>query len=569
MVVEAPPQVDFALGEDAPRNASARAAQEAAWSVVNVNARAHYSVREALHVQKPAILRALADYDRALLLSAFPDGACPSSLLSKLGPDTLSLVADWAMPGHGRLFSLLLDERLRERRAPTADGAFRVFVRVRPLRDAEVEGGEYVSLDDRASQSLACHDARLARSGRRLSLQHRLYDCDRLFAQSATDADVCATVLQPLLERVVSGVGDATVLYYGQTGAGKTHNLRACAAHVVEQASAEVEVLFIELAAGGCYDLLDDGEGDGKAAVVALRSDEEGRVHVRGARRAVTSSGEQLAALLAAGLQRRATVATDANASSSRSHAILELCFCACGRTLRLVDLAGSERNYETHRMASREFQRESAAINKSLMALKACLRQAARAREAHVKSDDKAHLRVPYRDSTLTRVLRQCFEDETHRTAILAAASPAASSVIHTLNTLDHVVLMAPHLTVRSCEVDVPHGGSALGSFDGVSVHEWTHEQVIEWLANVEGGRLSQVTLPPDTNGSQLDGRGLLGLSARRLGELVESGHTAGREDGQGWYVSVQGRVGRALWDHLRDLQLEAGVSNRRSLRH
>ena len=107
------------------------------------------------------------------------------------------------------------------------------------------------------------------------------------------------------------------------------------------------------------------------------------------------------------------------------------------------------------------------------------------------------------------------------------------------------------------------------MGSFDGVPVHEWTHEQVIEWLANVEGGRLSQVTLPPDTNGSQLDGRGLLGLSARRLGELVESGHTAGREDGQGWYVSVQGRFGRALWDNLRDLQLEDGVSNRRSLRH
>ena len=49
----------FALGEDAPQNRAGRAAQEANWAETNVDARRHYSMREALQVQKPAILNAL------------------------------------------------------------------------------------------------------------------------------------------------------------------------------------------------------------------------------------------------------------------------------------------------------------------------------------------------------------------------------------------------------------------------------------------------------------------------------------------------------------------------------
>lgn len=107
-----------------------------------------------------------------------------------------------------------------------------------------------------------------------------------------------------------------------------------------------------------------------------------------------------------------------------------------------------------------------------------------------------------------LTRVLRNCFEDDTHRTAIVAAVAPGAESVIHSLNTLDHVLLMAPHLRHASCEVDVPMigAGSAAGggaySYEDTPVHEWTAEQVIEWLSTAEGGRFAQVVVPKGTEG-------------------------------------------------------------------
>ena len=193
-------------------------------------------------------------------------------------------------------------------------------------------------------------------------------------------------------------------------------------------------------------------------------------VHACGARTSAVRTGAELRAVLAEGLALRSTVETQANPISSRSHAICALRFGTPdgaavdggegarveGFTLRLVDLAGSERNYETHQMASREFARDSAAINKGLMALKDCFHAAARARGAKPASGGAAppsaaaavRGRIPYRSAMLTRVLRGCFADAEHRTAIVAAVAPGAESILHTLNTMVRPppTLLTPH---------------------------------------------------------------------------------------------------------------------------
>ena len=142
-------------------------------------------------------------------------------------------------------------------------------------------------------------------------------------------------------------------------------------------AAGSVAVTFYEVGVGGCCDLLN------ARAKVTLRADADEVVHARGARRAVVASGATLKALLADALALRSTVATQANPISSRSHAICCIEWGGGGRTLRLVDLAGSERNYETLQMSSRAFLRESAEINKGLMALKDCFRASAQKRAA------------------------------------------------------------------------------------------------------------------------------------------------------------------------------------------
>lgn len=98
--------------------------------------------------------------------------------------------------------------------------------------------------------------------------------------------------------------------------------------------------------------------------------------------------------------------------------------FLQVGR-LSFIDLAGSERGADTFDN-DRQTRLEGAEINKSLLALKECIRAL-----------DGGAGHVPFRGSKLTEVLRDSFVGEQARTVMIANISPSSSSVEHTLNTL------------------------------------------------------------------------------------------------------------------------------------
>lgn len=266
---------------------------------------------------------------------------------------------------------------------------------------------------------------------------------------------------------------------------------------------------------------------------------------------------------------------------------------------LTLVDLAGSERNYETTKMTAVQ-HRESADINFALMALKDCFR-AYHAQSVGSKTlltrecsssqirgkipggidsalslnikpiNDTSTARAPYRASPLTRVLRECFvvdningnsgvNEKRHHTTIITTLSPTPTDIQHSLNSLDHVVMMKPTLQakVHDVIVEVP---LFEGFLSGIPIDAWTAEQVIFWLSTTNNGRFAQLALPPG-----LDGNGLMKLNMVSLSALCEGTLRAARQDEEGSAWVVQGDaeedisatakhnyLGRALWAALR----------------
>eukprot|EP00667_Euglena_gracilis_P005663 EG_transcript_5703 len=542
--------------------AEERAAQrDARWADAVIDGRVHWSVREAYKLHAGALAAAVRQYycTQALVTGLLQ----PQLPIARLPAVVLELIVGYAYRGLRTLVRPLLERPPRPVARPGA--SFRVTLRKRPMLSYEVEVGETDSVCIQPGPRLVvCHDGKLDRSGRRLSMAHRAYALDWVWGEQADNAEVYREVA-PLVRWVTSG-HDATLICYGQTGTGKTHTMSGALERIAADLEGhQIQIAFFEIHGKQCRDLL-----RGRAAV-HLRSDAAEQVHVRGANVAdlPRATAAEVMGVLRAALQLRSVELTERNPISSRSHAVCDMhVLTRDGRRgrLRCVDLAGSERNYETVQMTPQQ-HRESADINSSLMALKNCFRAHAAMQEARTAPETPAQppgdvpavdARVPYRASLLTRVLRDCFTDPKHRTVIIATVSPAATDLQHTVNTVGHVALMAPDLAALSFAVacDVPLLSAALE----VPVWKWTSEQVVAWVASAEGGRFARLALP-----AGLDGRGLLGLSAQRLGELFEGTLRRARaeREGEAWAIGVDveeeaeatgtTRLGEALFLALR----------------
>ncbi|KAK9092872.1 hypothetical protein Syun_027783 [Stephania yunnanensis] len=149
---------------------------------------------------------------------------------------------------------------------------------------------------------------------------------------------------------------------------------------------------------------------------------------------------DRILELLNQGNSRWKTESTEANATSSQSHAVLEITVKRRQRNqyqnqvirgkLALVDLAGSERASETNNHGQKP--RDGANINRSLLALANCI-------NALGKQQKKGLAYVPHRNSKLTRILKDGLSGNS-RTVMIATVSPSDNQYHHTVNTLKYV---------------------------------------------------------------------------------------------------------------------------------
>lgn len=201
-----------------------------------------------------------------------------------------------------------------------------------------------------------------------------------------------------------------------------------------------LRVVFIEIYNECIRDLLSRGE---KPAVSSLELKEDPKlgISVKGVTQVEVSNLKEVFEKLEYGNSRRTTETTHSNATSSRSHAILQImCETECQRgklgnqmsagKLSLIDLAGSEKSSYIQLPQAR--RKEGAMINKSLLALSNCI---------NVLSENARHGRkghVPYRDSKLTRLLKDSLGGNS-RTVMIANVSPSSAHYEETLNTLKY----------------------------------------------------------------------------------------------------------------------------------
>ncbi|XP_033639651.1 kinesin-like protein KIF28P [Asterias rubens] len=139
------------------------------------------------------------------------------------------------------------------------------------------------------------------------------------------------------------------------------------------------------------------------------------------------------------GTRNRTIASTNMNATSSRAHTIVSIKFVQKGKNdtgqnmtktsiINLVDLAGSERVDSTGATGDR--LKEGAAINQSLSSLGNVIKALAD------QGLGKKGIRVPYRDSKLTMLLKNALGGNS-KTIMIAALSPADVNYDETLSTL------------------------------------------------------------------------------------------------------------------------------------
>ena len=185
-----------------------------------------------------------------------------------------------------------------------------------------------------------------------------------------------------------------------------------------------LHISFYEIYCGKLYDLLNSRE------LVHCREDHKQKVNIVGLSEIQVQNVEQIMETIANGLQSRTSGVTGANADSSRSHAILQLQLKNVRDQQReygkmsFIDLAGSERGADTIDQ-NKQTRLDGAEINKSLLALKECIR---------ALDLEKKH--TPFRGSKLTQVLKDSFTGDS-KTTMIANVSPANSCCEHTLNTM------------------------------------------------------------------------------------------------------------------------------------
>ncbi|XP_065854225.1 kinesin-like protein KIN-10B [Euphorbia lathyris] len=317
----------------------------------------------------------------------------------------------------------------------------RVIVRVRPFLPREIAAKNgtstsCISVVDRDSESKEEVTVHLKDPD---TSRNECYLLDSFFGQDGNNvSQIFEGEVRPLIPGIFQGY-NATVFAYGATGSGKTYTMQgtdklpglmplamSTILSMCQRTGSKAEISYFEVYMDRCYDLLEL-----KSKEIAILDDKEGQTHLRGLSRVTVNSTPEFQEVFTRGIQRRKIAHTGLNDVSSRSHGVLVIsvstpCPDGSGASfigkLNLIDLAGNEDNRRTCNDGIR--LQESAKINQSLFALSNVI---------YALNNNK--IRVPYRESKLTRILQDSLGG-TSRSLMVACLNPGEyQESVHTVS--------------------------------------------------------------------------------------------------------------------------------------
>mmetsp|Transcript_6887 Transcript_6887/g.15585 ORF Transcript_6887/g.15585 Transcript_6887/m.15585 type:complete len:640 (+) Transcript_6887:56-1975(+) len=367
-----------------------------------------------------------------------------AALRSTAAPRLERNLTDQGRPGSGRAAGTDFGMTAQLAAAPKVE----VVVRKRPLNRKELAQNQQDVLDARGS---SCHvkEPKVKVDLTKFTEEH-VFTFDACFDETVDNERLYQAAVRPLVEAACQG-GKCTCFAYGQTGSGKTHTMMGPAVRDSDYATTaerspglfllaakdlfgnlqrpelqqlQIVISFYEIYCGKLFDLLNSRK------LLHARENAKGQVVIVGLQEVPLENVQQLMGVIEYGLRERTTGCTGANVDSSRSHAILQICLkdTQKGRVhgkFSFIDLAGSERGADVTE-TDRQTRMDGAEINKSLLALKECIRAL-----------DQQQDHTPFRGSKLTQVLKDSLVGDNCRTLMIANLSPSAGSVEHSLNTL------------------------------------------------------------------------------------------------------------------------------------
>uniref|UniRef100_A0A6V7QT85 Kinesin-like protein n=1 Tax=Ananas comosus var. bracteatus TaxID=296719 RepID=A0A6V7QT85_ANACO len=279
----------------------------------------------------------------------------------------------------------------------------RVVLRVRPFLTSEIDSEEtkqipcITVLDPQSSGEVTVH------LKDQWTSRNECYKLDSFFGQEDRVAQIFDKEVSAVIPGIFQGL-NATVFAYGATGSGKTYTMQgtenepglipltmSTIFNLRETTQYSVDIAYYEVYMDRCYDLLEP-----KAKEVIAMDDKEGRVQLKGLSWASVNSMDEFTEVYSAGWNVKGK--------------------------LNLIDLAGNEDNRKTGNDGIR--LQESAKINQSLFALSNV-----------IYALNNNELRIPYRESKLTRILQDSLGG-TSQALMIACLNPVSyQEAVHTVS--------------------------------------------------------------------------------------------------------------------------------------